>query len=81
MTTNIINRKVEGQESITTPLGTFNCYKISYDVNVVTKTMGFSMKSNSKGVQYMCTDKGAIKSEVYNDKGTLMSYSIMTKVF
>jgi len=81
MKIDIINRKVVSQESITTPLGTFNCYKISYDCNMVTKTMGFPMNVNTKAVQYMCADKGVIKSEVYNDKGTLMSYSLMSKVF
>jgi hypothetical protein len=81
MTINIINRKVESQESVTTPLGTFNCFKISYDCNMVTKTMGFPMKVNTKAVQYLCADKGVIKSEVYNEKGKLESYSLMSKVF
>jgi hypothetical protein len=81
MTIDITNRKVVSQESVTTPLGTFSCSKISYDCKMVTKTMGIPMKINSKGVQYICADKGVIKSEVYNDKDKLESYSLMSKVF
>ncbi|PCH68769.1 MAG: hypothetical protein COC06_08925 [Bacteroidales bacterium] len=38
MTTNIVNRKVEAHENITTPAGTFKCCKISEDVK---SKMGF----------------------------------------
>jgi len=81
MTFNYVNRKVLSKESLTIPLGTFECYKITYDVNMVSKTMGMPMKKNFKIVEYLAKDKGTIKSETYGENGKLDSYSVMSKVF
>jgi len=70
----IENRKVEAKETITTPAGTFECYKISYDVNM--KTV---MSQSSKGVEWIAKDVGVVKSESYNGRGKLMGYSLLTK--
>lgn len=70
----IENRKVEAKETITTPAGTFDCYKISYDVNM--KTV---MNQSSKGVEWIAKDVGVVKSESYNGRGKLMGYSLLTK--
>lgn len=70
----IENRKVEAKESITTPAGTFECYKISYDVNM--KTV---MNQSSKGIEWIAKDVGVVKSESYNGRGKLMGYSVLTK--
>lgn len=71
----ITNRKVEGKETVTTPAGTFDCYKISYDMK--TKMM---MGIESSGIDWIAKDVGVVKSEVYKKNGKLMSYSLLTKV-
>ena len=75
MDMDITNRKVEGKESVKTPAGTFDCYKISYDM--------FSkmsiMKMNFKNVEYLSENSGVVRTESYKSNGNLMSYSVLTK--
>lgn len=73
---NITNRKVVGKETITVPAGTFEAWKISY--NVDSKT-GFA-KSQSSVVEYLSMGSGMVKSETYNDKGALMGYQLLTRL-
>lgn len=75
MDMDISNRKVEGKESITTPAGTFECYKISYDMF---SKMSF-VKMNFKNVEYLSENSGVVKTESYKSNGNLMSYTILTK--
>jgi hypothetical protein len=74
----IFNRKVEAKEDITTPAGNFTCYKISYDMESSTKVMGMNNKVNLKGVDYVSEGTGVVKTESYNKKGSLSSYSLLT---
>jgi len=78
MSVKIFNRKVEAKEDITTPAGNFNCYKISYDMESSTKVMGMNNKVNLKGVDYVSEGTGVVKTESYNKKGDLSSYSLLT---
>ena len=75
MDMDITNRKVEGKESVTTPAGTFECYKISYDM--------FSkmsiMKMNFKNIEYLSENSGVVRTESYRSNGSLMSYTVLTK--
>lgn len=75
MTVNIINRKVEGFEKLTTPAGTFDCVKISYDIEM---KMIFKVKASA--IQWFAKDVGLIKTENYNKKGKLESTSMITKI-
>jgi len=76
-----INRKVESKESITTPAGTFNCYKITYDLAMVSKVMTFTTNSTTKVVDYYAENIGVVKSQIFNDKGELLSYSILNRIY
>ena len=78
MTIKIYNRKVEAKEDITTPAGNFSCYKISYDMESSTKVMGINNKVNLKGVDYISEGVGVIRTESYNKKSNLSSYSLLT---
>lgn len=71
----ITNRKVEAIEKITVPSGTFDTYKISYDSEV--KTMGMTRKF--KTISWIAKGVGMVKSENYDDKGNLNSYSQLTE--
>jgi len=74
MSVDILNRKVNNKESITTPAGTFECYALSYDSEI---KMGFKMKFIIK--EWIAEGVGVVKSETYNKKGKLMGYSELTK--
>jgi len=75
MTTNCTNRKVAAYEKITTPAGTFDCYKITMDLSM--KTMG-TMKM--KMIQWMAKDVGAVRMENYDKDDKLQGYSILTAI-
>lgn len=69
----ITNRTVEGFESITTPAGTFECVKISWDTEM---KMMFAVKS--KTIAWYSLGVGTVKSETYDKKGKLEGTSILT---
>lgn len=71
---NISNRKVEAKEEITTPAGTFECYKISYDIST---KMVITIKASA--VEWYAKNIGVIRSESYNRKGKLVGYSVLTE--
>jgi hypothetical protein len=73
MTVEVYNRKVEGTETITTPAGTFECVKISYDMK--TSMMGDIL---SRGVEWYAKDVGLVKNEIYDSKGKLTGSSLLT---
>ncbi len=75
MVFDIMDRKVEGNESITTPAGTFDCMKISY--NTHSKLMIANM--NFTNVEYLSKDAGAVKTETYKSNGNLLGYTLLTK--
>jgi hypothetical protein len=63
---NITNRQVVGTESVTVPAGTFDCYKITYDVE--TKMM---FKMNASVAEYVNMGAGSVKSDTFDKKGKL----------
>lgn len=71
----VSNRKVEAVESLTTPAGNFECYKISYDI--ITKMMG---TIQTKGVEWYAENVGMIKSESYSNDGKLAGYTLLTNI-
>ncbi len=70
----ITNRKVQGNETITTPAGSFECVVISHEVDL---KMGISRKSFFK--EWFAEGVGLVKSEEYNKRGKVVSKSVMTK--
>lgn len=77
MSVNITDRKVVAKESVTTPAGTFECYKITSNSTVNTK-MGIGMTFNFSTVEWLAPKVAVVKSESYrNDK--LQGYTLLTK--
>jgi len=74
MYVNLTNRKCAGIESVTTPAGTFECYKITQDVEA--KAI---VKVLSTEITWLAEGVGVVKSESYDKKGKLMGSSQMTK--
>ena len=75
MTTKVYNRKVEAIEKVTTEAGTFECFKITYDVFV-----DGMIDINTKGIEWIAQDVGAVRSETYNKSGKLSGYTELIKL-
>jgi hypothetical protein len=75
MTVKVYNRKVEAIENITTPAGSFECSKITY--NIDTK-VGLSVKLT--GIEWVSKNVGVVRSESYNTKGKLQGYTLLTSL-
>ena len=75
MTMQLMDRKVDARESVTTSAGTFNCYVISYTTQV---KMGLSQTYMAK--DWIAEGVGMVKSESFNKKGKLLGYSELTQV-
>ena len=68
------DRKVIGEESVTTPSGTYDCYILTstLDIDMMLKIEGSSKQWIAEGI-------GMVKQESYDDNGKLTSYSELTK--
>jgi hypothetical protein len=75
MVVKIYDRKVEAVEDITTPAGTFSCYKMTSTIE--TKTM---FKVVAKSTDWMAKKVGPVRSETYDKDGKLMSYMVLTSM-
>lgn len=71
----ITDRKVEAKEKITVPAGTFECYKVTYNMTVKTilaKTFSVAVWYGSKA--------GMVRTETYDKKGNLESRTELSKI-
>ena len=59
----VFDRKVEGKEKITTPAGSWECYKISYKSKMRVKTMGIGMPMNIEGTEWFAPGFGIVKTQ------------------
>lgn len=60
---NVINRKVEAKESVTTTAGTWECFKISSKNKIVIKTMGVGIPVNFEATEWYAPGFGIVKTE------------------
>jgi hypothetical protein len=75
MSTLIKNRKVEALESVTVKAGTYQAYKITYEMefkSIISRQM--------KVVQWMAPSVGMVKSENYDKAGKLESWSELSSI-
>ncbi len=70
----VTDRKVESKENLTTPAGTFECYKITSNQSIKS-IFNFSMQT----IEWFAPNVGVIKTEVYR-KGDLTSTTMITKI-
>ncbi|HMQ63364.1 MAG TPA: hypothetical protein PKE06_21950 [Flavilitoribacter sp.] len=73
-TMNVTDRKVEAAESVTTPAGTFECVRVSQNME-----MKAIIKRRFKTVTWYAKGVGAVLTENYDDKGKKESYTQLTK--
>lgn len=79
MTMNVKNRKVEAKEDITTPAGTFSCYKVSSEMETEMGQM-MPIKVSIKTVEWFSENTGVVRSESYKSNGKLQGYSILSSL-
>lgn len=75
MSVDMMNRKVDGKESVTTEAGTFDCFALSYNTE-----MKIGVKTSFKIKEWIAEGVGVVKSETYNKKGKSMGYSKLTSI-
>ncbi|WKN33051.1 hypothetical protein PZB74_06800 [Porifericola rhodea] len=78
MNIKINDRKVDSKEDITTSAGSFTCYKVSYITDVDMKMMGINRKSSYQGAEWIAEGVGVVRTETYDKKGKVSSYSLLT---
>ena len=77
MTCTISDRKVVGKETINTPMGDLDCYKIT-SVNTIRNQMGVAMTFRFNVVEWIAPQYGVVKSETYNKNDKLQGYTVLT---
>ena len=80
MNYDILNRKVESKETVTTPAGSWECYKISYDGAMTISTLGMKVPVNMKAYEWYAPGFGVIKTEAYSKNDKLMSSTLLTAI-
>jgi hypothetical protein len=76
----IFNRKVESQEKLTIPAGSYDAYKVSSDMTMETQ-MGMKIKFDMQSVSYRADGiLWDLKTESYR-KGKLMGTTVLTKIY
>ncbi|MBC3540269.1 hypothetical protein ACFSC6_01290 [Rufibacter sediminis] len=63
------DRKVEALEKVTTPAGTFDAYKITYNYVVELDAMGMALRDVFKVEEYFSLEHGLIKAQFMNKRG------------
>jgi len=74
------NRKVIGKETISSPAGTWECWKISYDAQFKATMMGIGIPINMKTTEWFAPGFGLVKTESYSKNGKLMGSTLITSV-
>ncbi|MEP0984804.1 hypothetical protein [Ekhidna sp.] len=74
----IIDRKVEKAETLTTPAGSFETYKITQKSIVTMKMMGMNKTTESSSASWFAKGVGMVKTESFNQKGNLIGYTLLT---
>jgi hypothetical protein len=69
----ITDRKVEGQESVTTPAGTWNCFKISYHSAIKIAIMGIGIPIKADVTEWFAPNFGVVKTEFSKGSTTLLT--------
>lgn len=73
ITIDITDRKVVAEEDLTTPAGTFKCFKMTYQIST---KMGIRVQGDVS--QWLNKDVGVVKTESYSNKGKLQGITLLT---
>ncbi len=70
----VFNRRYEKNEKITTPAGTFDAAKVTFNFTITEN----KKMTRYEGVEWYALNAGIIRSETYDEKGNLENYSVLT---
>lgn len=73
MQVEVKDRKVESKESVTVPAGEFETFKVTSLIAIT----GMGNKKSNR-VEYIAKEIGPVRTESYNAKGKLQSYSVLS---
>lgn len=76
----IFNRVVESQVNITTPAGTFSCYKIMQEMKTEISFNQQVIPVDVKSAEFYADGTGLVKNEMYSKTGRLIRYGLLTKI-
>jgi hypothetical protein len=75
------HRKVEAEESVTVPAGTFKCMRVVVEVESAMDMMGMKRPmGKTKSIDWFSWGNGPVKSESYGQDGKLIRYSVLNKI-
>lgn len=74
MDVTITDRKVEAIENVTTPAGSFECYKISYTTIAKTRILTIT----TSAIEWISENVGVVKSESFSKNGKSTGYTLLT---
>lgn len=82
ITMKMTNRKVSGKESVTTPAGNWDAYKITYDgqFKAMIGSSGMGIPMNFKVTEWYAPGFGTVKTETYNKNGKLLGSTAITSI-
>ena len=69
----ITERKVEGKETVTTPAGTWECYKVSAKNKIISKTAGIGFPIKMDVTEWFAPGFGIVKTESKTGKTEITS--------
>ena len=77
----VSDRKVISRENIEVPAGRFDAYKISYQNRMDVSAMGMAISSStSRTVEYHSPGIGVIRTEIYDSRDRLQSYTVLSNI-
>jgi archaellum component FlaF (FlaF/FlaG flagellin family) len=77
----IVNRKVEQAETISTNAGSFDCFKITYEATTKVKIAGIGIPFHMKITEWYAPKLGRfVKSETYTKGGKLMGVMVLDAI-
>ncbi|SNR31138.1 TapB family protein [Hymenobacter mucosus] len=79
--TRVQKRRITGTESVTTPAGTFECYKVESERESATAARAdMVMRTVNRTVDYYSPAVGLVKTEVYGKNGKLEQVRLLTTI-
>lgn len=75
----VTNRKVEGQESVTTSAGTWDCFRITNHTKIVTKVMGIGIPLNMDITEWFAPGFGVLKTKSKFGETAVTSINSLTR--
>ncbi|WP_424962191.1 hypothetical protein [Ekhidna sp.] len=74
----ITDRKVEKKETLDTPAGSFESFKITQTTIMKMNMMGMNKTTETSAASWYTKGVGMVRNENYDKKGNLMGYTLLT---